>query len=335
MLILSFESSCDETACAVVEMTAEKRRILSGVVASQISIHKLYGGVVPEIASRAHTEAISGITYQALSDAGCALNETDAIAVTNTPGLIGALLVGVNFAKGLAFSANKPLIPVDHIHAHVAANYLAHPDLEPPFTAFVASGGHSSIMKVRGYTDYETIGATRDDAVGEAFDKVARLLGIPYPGGAEMDKLAYEGDPSYVAFPSAAGFDGSLDMSFSGLKTAVINHIHNLEQKGLPIPRADICASLTRTICSSVEKRLGEALDLTGDRKLVIAGGVSANSHLRAGLSAMCEKRGVKLFMPPPGLCGDNGAMVGAQGYYELLAGNTADAALNAYATKR
>ena len=335
MLILSFESSCDETACAIVDMGDGRREILSNKVASQISIHKLYGGVVPEIAGRAHTEAISRLTREAFDGAGVSMSDIGAVAVTNSPGLIGALLVGVNFAKGIASANKKPLVPVDHIRGHVAANYLAHKELEPPFTAFVASGGHTSIINVKGYTDFETIGATRDDAAGEAFDKVARLLGMPYPGGAEMDALANEGDPDAVHFPSAAGFPDTLDFSFSGLKTAVINHIHNLEQKGEPVPRADICASFTKTVCASIVKRLSEALDLTGSDKLVIAGGVSANSHLRRALAGLAEKRRAKLYMPPLSLCGDNGAMIGAQGYYEYLAGNTADSGLNAFATKR
>lgn len=335
MLILSFESSCDETACAIVDMSQDKREILADKIASQISIHKLYGGVVPEIASRAHTEAISGLTYAAFAEAGCTMSDIEAVAVTNRPGLIGALLVGVNYAKGLAFANEKPLVPIDHIRGHIAANYLAHPGLEPPFTAFVASGGHTSIIDVGGYTEFKTIGATRDDAAGEAFDKVARLLGMPYPGGAEMDALAYKGDPDSIKFPSASSFRDTLDMSFSGLKTAVINHIHTLEQKGEPVPAADVCASFTKTVCESIVHRLSEALDASGRDKLVIAGGVTANSHLRRALQQLADKKGVPLYMPPLSLCGDNGAMIGAQGYYEYAAGNTGDSGLNAFATKR
>ena len=335
MLILSFESSCDETSCAVVEMTDGSRKILSNVVASQIPVHKLYGGVVPEIASRAHTEAISPVTREALEGAGVAMSDVDAVAVTNEPGLIGALLVGVNFAKGVAFANAKPLVPVNHIRGHVAANYLAYPELSPPFTALVASGGHTSIMRVRDYVDYETIGAARDDAIGEAFDKVARLLGMPYPGGAEMDALAREGDPRAVDFPSPVNFGDTLDFSFSGLKTAVINYLHNAEQKGEEIDRAGVCASFTRTVCEAVAKRLGQALDLTGDKTLVLAGGVCANFHLRKRIAELAKKRGVKLYVPPVSLCGDNAAMIGAQGYYEYLAGNRAGTGLNAYATKR
>ena len=335
MLILSFESSCDETSCAVVDISPDGAKILSNAVASQIEVHKLYGGVVPEIASRAHTEAITSVTNEALGAAGVGFADVDAVAVTNEPGLIGALLVGVNFAKGIAYANSKPLVPVNHIRGHVAANYLTDPAPRPPFTAFVASGGHTSIMRVRDYTDYETIGAARDDAIGEAFDKVARLLGMPYPGGAEMDALAAKGDPHAIAFPSPVNFGDTLDFSFSGLKTAVINYLHNAEQKGEEIVRADVCASFTRTVCEAVTKRLGQALDATGDKALVVAGGVAANSHLRAALAELAKKRKVKLYVPPLSLCGDNAAMIGAQGYYEYLVGNLADAGLNAYATKR
>lgn len=335
MLILSFESSCDETSCAVVAMDKDRREALSDIIASQIEVHRLYGGVVPEIASRAHTEAISRITREALDGAGVTMDDIDAVAVTNAPGLIGALLVGVNFAKGIAFANNKPLIPVNHIHGHIAANYLEYPELEPPFTALVASGGHTSIIHVKDYTDFETIGATRDDAIGEAFDKVARLLGLCYPGGAEMDALAKKGNADAISFPSAAIAGDTLDMSFSGLKTAVINYIHNASQKNEEISPEDISASFTKTVCNSVSKRLDAALDMTGSDKLVLAGGVSANSHLRRTLTELAKRRGIKLYMPPLSLCGDNAAMIGAQGYYEYLAGNLADTSLNAFATKR
>ncbi len=335
MLILSFESSCDETSCAVVAMEGGRREALSDIIASQIEVHRLYGGVVPEIASRAHTEAISRITREALDEAKVTMDDIDAVAVTNAPGLIGALLVGVNFAKGIAFANNKPLIPVNHIHGHIAANYLEYPELEPPFTALVASGGHTSIIHVKGYTDFETIGATRDDAIGEAFDKVARLLGLCYPGGAEMDALAKKGNSDAISFPSAAIAGDTLDMSFSGLKTAVINYIHNASQKNEEISPEDISASFTKTVCNSVSKRLDAALDITGSDKLVLAGGVSANSHLRKALTELANRRNIKLYMPPLSLCGDNAAMIGAQGYYEYLAGNLADTSLNAYATKR
>ncbi len=332
MYILSIESSCDETSAAVVSM-GEERKILSNVVASQIELHALYGGVVPEIAGRAHIEAISRITYEALEQAELPLNAVDAVAVTNRPGLIGALLVGVSFAKSLAVSNGLPLVPVHHIRGHIAANYLAHPTLEPPFLALVVSGGHTSLIEVSSYTDFRTVGRTRDDAMGEAFDKVARVMGIPYPGGAVMDRLASEGDPHALLFPSAAIADGSLDFSFSGLKTHVINVLHTLRQRGEPIPKADVAASFTETVISSVIRKLELALEAGRCPALVLAGGVSANSHLRRALTGFAEKKGIPFCCPPLPLCGDNAAMIGAQGYYELLAGHTAGADLNAFAS--
>lgn len=335
MLILGLESSCDETAASVISIDRTDKIILSNLVASQIKVHALYGGVVPEIASRSHVEAISRITYQALEAAEVTLSDIDVIGVTNTPGLIGALLVAVNFAKALAYSNDKPLVAVNHIRGHVAANYFEHQQLEPPFTALVASGGHTSIIRVDSYTDFVTIGRTRDDAIGEAFDKVARVMGLPYPGGKEMDRLASEGDPSYAKFPSGAIHDDSLDFSFSGLKTHIINHLNTLSQKGEDIPRSDIAAAFTKTVCDSVVTKLDLALKQTGHKKLVVAGGVSANSHLRKALSDYCQKHGVELFIPSLSLCGDNGAMIAAQAYYEFLDGNTSGTDLNAYATKR
>lgn len=333
MLILAIESSCDETSAAVCEFNDDSRIIRSNIIASQIETHKLYGGVVPEIASRAHCDAISGITYEALEVAGVTLDDIDAIAVTSNPGLIGALLVGVNFAKALAFANNKPLIPVNHIRGHVAANYFVHADLKPPFLALVASGGHTSLIKVTSYTEFETVGRTRDDAIGEAFDKVGRVMGLPYPGGAEMDRLASIGDSTAVKFPSAAVVGDNLDFSFSGLKTAVINHLHNLEQKGENYSREDIAASFTKAVTTSVVKKLGMACDATGLRDIVTAGGVAANSHLRGALEDFCNKRKLKLYLPPRSLCGDNAAMIAAQGYYEYLTGTRADTSLNAKAT--
>lgn len=335
MLILSFESSCDETSAAVCRFESGEKVILSNIVASQIETHKLYGGVVPEIASRAHCDAISGITYEALETAGVTLKDIDAVAVTNTPGLIGALLVGVSFAKSLAYANNIPLVPVNHIKGHVAANYFVHPDLEPPFLALVASGGHTSLIKVVDFTTFETVGRTRDDAIGEAFDKVGRVMGLPYPGGAEMDRLASIGDPDSIRFPSAAVVGDNLDFSFSGLKTSVINYLHNCEQKGESYSRENVAASFTRTVVGSVIKKLGAAVDMTGLDRIVIAGGVAANSHLRAGLEKFCSKRGLRFYMPPRSLCGDNGAMIAAQGYYEFLAGVRADTSLNAFASGR
>lgn len=335
MLILSFESSCDETAAAVCRFGDGERSILSDIVASQVETHRLYGGVVPEIAGRAHCDAISGITYQALEKAGATLSDIDAVAVANTPGLIGALLVGVSFAKSIACQKNLPLIPVNHIRGHIAANYFVYPDLKPPFLALAASGGHTSLMRAYDYTTFETIGCTRDDAIGEAFDKVGRVMGLPYPGGAEMDRLASLGDPDAIKFPSAAVAGDNFDFSFSGLKTAVINYIHNCEQKGVGYSKEDIAASFTKTVVTSVLKKLGDALDSTGCDTLILAGGVAANSHLRNALDAFTKKRGVRFCVPPRSLCGDNGAMIAAQGYYEYLVGHLADASLNALASGR
>lgn len=337
MLILGIESSCDETAAAVArfEKRADgtlSRELLSDCVASQIAIHRLYGGVVPEIASRAHSEAICSVTSEALEKAGVSIGDIDAVGVTNHPGLIGALLVGTNFAKGLAYANGKPLVAVDHIRGHIAANYYEYPELEPPFLALVVSGGHTSLIHVTSHTEFETIGRTRDDAAGEAFDKVGRVMGLSYPCGADMDRLASEGDAGAFAFPSAAIGDGSLDFSFSGLKTAALNLINSMEQKGQAYRTEDVAASFTRAFTSSVVKRLREALALTGERTLVIAGGVSANSHLRDAVSELCRELDVGLCMPPRKLCGDNGAMIAAQAFYEFKAGAIADIGLNAEA---
>lgn len=330
MKILSFESSCDETAAAVVE---DGRRILSNVVLSQIDIHHRFGGVVPEIASRAHTEAICTVCDKALSDAGLTLDQIDAIGVTNRPGLIGALLVGVNFAKSLAFMNQKPLIPVNHIEGHIAAIYLAHPDLEPPFLALIMSGGHTSLVEVQGYTAFSLIGATRDDAAGEAFDKAARVLGIGYPGGKEMDRLAHLGNEDAIPFPPAAIRDHPFDFTFSGLKTAVINYTHNKKQTGESISPEDLAASFTKAVCTGIASRLENAFHQFPCRKLVLAGGVAANSHIRATAEKVCKKCGATLFLPPLSLCGDNGAMIAAQAYYNYRAGIVAGDDLNAYAT--
>jgi N6-L-threonylcarbamoyladenine synthase len=330
MYILSFESSCDETACAVCEMCDGKREIKSNIIASQVDIHALYGGVVPEIASRAHIEAISRITYEALDVAGVTLKDIDMIAVTNGPGLIGALLVAVNFAKSLAFANNIPLVPVDHIKGHVAANYLTHTELEPPFLALVVSGGHTSFFDVKSYTELEEIASTRDDAAGECFDKIGRVMGLPYPGGHAMDILASKGNKKAITFPSPAIKD-SLDFSFSGLKTAVINYINTKRQKNEELAVEDIAASFTDTVVEAVRSKVGDALKRTGYNKMVMAGGVSANSHLRAGVTEECKKFGAKFYAPTLNLCGDNAAMIGAQGYYEYLKGERADESLNAY----
>ena len=332
MYILGMESSCDETSCAILRAEDGRLEILSNIVASQIETHRLYGGVVPEIASRAHIEAVSGVTREALERAGVTLSDVGAIAVTAFPGLIGALLVGVNFAKSLAFANRIPLVAVNHIKAHVAAAYLTEQTPKPPFLAVVVSGGHTSIFNVRDEIDFEEIGATRDDAAGEAFDKIGRVIGLPYPGGAALDKLAYEGDPHAIKLPSPALGKDTLDFSFSGLKTAALNYINHCNQQEAEIPRADLAASYTEAIVSGVAARAELALAQTGHKMLVLAGGVAANSHLRARLAAVCDARGVRFCVPPLSLCGDNGAMVAAAGYFEYCAGHFAATDLNATA---
>ena len=332
MYILGMESSCDETSASVVEIIDEKPYIRSNIVASQIDIHRLYGGVVPEIASRAHIEAVSRITHEALDTAGITLSDLGAIAVTSSPGLIGALLVGVNFAKSLAFANNIPLVPVDHIKGHVAAAYFASDDLKPPFLALVVSGGHTSIYHIRDYADFLELGTTRDDAAGEAFDKIARVMGMPYPGGAALDKLAYEGDPKAIKFPSPALLGDNLDFSFSGLKTSALNYINSNAQKGIEISYADVAASYTDCVVKGICKKVEDALDKSGAKTFAISGGVAANSHIRAALSHLCEKKGIKFAMPDKSLCGDNGAMIALAGYYEYKKGNFADTYLNASA---
>ena len=330
MNILALESSCDETAAAVVQ---NGRKLLSNCIASQVEEHKLYGGVVPEIASRRHTESISRLTQAALEQAGLSLTEIDAVAVTYAPGLIGALLVGVNFAKSLASAANLPLIPVHHLRSHIAANYLAHPELKPPFLCLVVSGGHSHIIRVEDYTQFTVYGRTRDDAAGECFDKAARAMGMPYPGGIHLDRLAQTGNPHAFMLPHPQVDGCPYDFSFSGLKTAVINLLHTAEQRGEAINTADLAASFQHTVCDVLATHVLAVAAETGDTTVVLAGGVSANSGLRARMDADCRKNGLQLFYPPLSLCGDNAAMVGAQGYYEFSAGHLADASLNAYAT--
>ena len=332
MYILGMESSCDETSAAVVEMGEGIRAIRSNIVASQIDVHRLYGGVVPEIASRAHIEAISRITYEALETAGITVDQLGAVAVTAFPGLIGALLVGVNFAKSMAYARKIPLVAVNHIHGHVAAAYLSNPDLKPPFLALVVSGGHTSIYRVESETEFVEIGATRDDAAGEAFDKIGRVIGLPYPGGAALDKLAYEGDPKSIVFPSPALSGDTLDFSFSGIKTAALNYLNGMEQKGLPIDRADVAAAYTDRIVKAITQKAGQALEQSGMKTMVLAGGVAANSHLRSSLERLCKERGVRLAMPERALCGDNGAMIAAAGYFQYQIGNFADTSLNASA---
>lgn len=331
MKILAIESSCDETAVAVVE---DGRKILSDCIASQVETHRIYGGVVPEIASRKHIEAIYGLADEALKIAGIERKDIDAVAVTYAPGLIGAVLVGVNFAKAAAYTLGVPLIPVHHIRGHIAANYLAYPDLEPPFLCLVVSGGHTLIVHVKDYTEMEILGGTRDDAAGECFDKVARLLDMPYPGGAALDKAAQTGDGKKYPLPRPKPDGNPLDLSFSGLKTAAINLIHHAEQTGEELDVPSLCASYAAAVSDMLVPRTMQALKLTGCKTLAVAGGVAANSRIRGDFEKECEKAGVRLCLPPLRLCGDNGAMIGAQGYYEYLAGNTADQTLNAYATK-
>lgn len=330
MKILAIESSCDETAAAVVE---DGRKVISSVVASQVEEHKLYGGVVPEIASRRHAEAIVPVVKNSLEQAEITLKEIDAIAVTYAPGLIGALLVGVNFAKGLSLSTGLPLVPTHHLRSHIASNYISNPDLKPPFLCLVVSGGHSHIVMVEDYTKMRIIGKTRDDAAGEAFDKAARTMGMPYPGGIALDKVAENGDPFAFKLPRPTVSGSQYDFSFSGLKTAVINLIHNSAQKGIELNKADVCASFRYAVVDCLKTNfLKAAEDLKVD-KLVIAGGVSANRLLRSSLQEECDKHGLAFYMPEKSLCGDNAAMVGSQGYYEFLSGNIASTDLNAFAT--
>lgn len=356
MNILAFESSCDETSAAIVCREGERFTVKSNIIASQVETHKLYGGVVPEIASRAHIEAISSITYEALKVAGMTMDDIDAVAVTANPGLIGALLVGVNFAKALAIANGKPLIPVDHIKGHIATCYL---DKDgnvptPPFLALTVSGGHTGIYLVEDYDRITLVGSTRDDAIGESFDKIGRIIGIPYPAGKGFDALSKEGFSEVVGecddylgrykksaeyksgeftLPSPAVKDESLDFSFSGLKTAAINLLHRYEQLGRELPRARFAARYTFEAVEAVAKKMGMAIDRYGVKEIALCGGVAANSHLRHRLTTLVEEKGVTLFTPPVALCGDNGAMIGAQGYYEYLRGNLADSSLNASAS--
>ena len=331
MNILAVESSCDETAVAVVR---DGRQILTDCIASQVDLHRLYGGVVPEIASRKHIEAIYGLADQALERSGLTRQQIDAVAVTYAPGLIGAVLVGVNFAKAAAFAMNKPLIPVHHIRGHIAANYLAYPALEPPFLCLVVSGGHTMIVEVKDYTEMSILGTSLDDAAGECFDKVARVLGMPYPGGAALDRAAQQGDETRYALPRSKPGENPYNMSFSGLKTAALNLIHHAEQVEEPLDIPSLCASFSAAVSDTLVPRMVLAMEQTGYRKIAVAGGVAANSRIRRDILAAAEALGAQVFMPPLSLCGDNGAMIGAQAYYEYLAGNVADMSLNAYATK-
>lgn len=330
MKILAIESSCDETACAVVE---DGRKVLSNIVATQIAEHRLYGGVVPEIASRRHSENIYQVVSAALEEAKLELSDIDAIAVTYAPGLIGALLVGISFAKGLAMASGKPLIPVHHIAGHIATNYISHPDLKPPYLCLVVSGGHSHIVEVLDYTKYHVIGRTRDDAAGECFDKAARTLGYEYPGGKFIDNAAKVGNPNNYTLPHPKVTGSEYDFSFSGLKTAVINLVHNAEQKGVEIVPEDIAATFQKTISEILVDKTIKAAEDFGYKKIAVAGGVSANSGVRGLMEKRCTEKGFELFMPELVYCGDNAAMIGCQGYFDYLAGKRADESLNGIPT--
>ena len=330
LIILAFESSCDETAAAVVQ---DGRTVLSSVIASSADMHAIYGGVVPEIASRQHVEAIVGLADEALRQAGISKQDIDAVAVTYAPGLIGALLVGVSFAKSVAYGLGVPLIPVHHVRGHIAANYIAHPDLEPPFLCLCVSGGTTALVDVQDYTHFQVMGGTRDDAAGECFDKIARVLGLGYPGGGPMDRMSQGGDDQAFHVPIGHVADHPLDMSFSGLKTAVLNTIHNAGPKGEELDLHDLAASFAAAVSDSLVPRVMEADRMLGYHKIATAGGVAANSRIRADLTRACQQAGTRLWMPPLSLCGDNAAMIGCQGYYEYQAGNTAGWNLNAKAS--
>ncbi len=328
MKILAIESSCDETSAAVVE----GREVLSNIISTQIAEHRIYGGVVPEIASRRHTEAISHVCDEAVLQAGIKYSDIDAVAVTFAPGLIGALLVGVNFAKGLALSLGVPLIPVHHLRSHIAANYLAHKELEPPFLCLLVSGGNTVIAEVTDYTKFNILGQTTDDAAGECFDKTARSMGLEYPGGVTLDKIATEADLKKYPLPFPKSL-GEYDFSFSGLKTAVINLVHNASQKGEEIDIPTLSATVRQRVCDMLISNTFKAAENLGYKKIAIAGGVSANSELRRRMEEECAKRNLSLYFPPLKYCGDNAAMVGAQAYYEYLDGNISNSSLNATAT--
>ena len=331
MLILSVESTCDETAVAITE---NGRKVLTDQIFSQADLHAVYGGVVPEIASRSHVEVISHLADRAILEAGIRKSDLDAIAVSYAPGLIGAVLVGVNFAKSAALALGIPLIPVHHIRGHIAANYIAYPELEPPFLCLAISGGNTMLVDVRDYTDMRILGQTRDDAAGECFDKSARVLGLPYPGGAPIDRLAKQGRDDAYALPHPYVGDNPYDMSFSGLKTAVINIAHHAEQTGEPLDGPGLAASLCRAVSEALVPRTMAAAAELGYGKIAVAGGVAANSRIRTDFQAAAEKAGERLYIPPLKLCGDNAAMIGCQGYYEFLAGHTAGPDLNAYANR-
>ncbi len=329
MLILSIESSCDETSAAVTR----ERDVLSNIISTQIDEHRIYGGVVPEIASRRHCENIAAVVKEAVESAGVTFSDIDAVAVTAYPGLIGALLTGVNFAKGLSLSLSKPLIAVHHLRSHIAANYITHKDLKPPFLCLVVSGGNTVLCDVKDYTDFSVIGRTLDDAAGECFDKSARAMGLAYPGGVTLDKIATVADEKKYPLPTPKISGDPCDFSFSGLKTAVINLLHNLKQKGEEPDVPVLCATLRKKVCDILISKTLAAMESTDYNKLVLAGGVSANSELRSRMEEECKKRGYEFYTPELKFCGDNAAMVGAQAFYEFKSGNLAEISLNAAAT--
>lgn len=331
MIILAVESSCDETAVALVQ---DGRKVLADCIASSVEMHKIYGGVVPEIASRKHIEVIVQLAEQALKQAGRTRQDIDAVAVTYAPGLIGAVLVGVSFAKSVAYALGVPLIPVHHVRGHIAANYIAHSSLEPPFVCLCVSGGTSLIVDVKGYTDMAILGGTRDDAAGECFDKIARVMGLGYPGGAPLDKAAQSGDDKAFSLPRVHIPEAPLDLSFSGLKTAMLNLIHKAQQKGEALPVSDLAASFSAAVSDELVPRTIAAAHQTGYGKVAVVGGVAANSRIRRDLEAACKEQGISLYMPPLKLCGDNGSMIGSQGYYEYLAGTRGGWDLNGYANR-
>ena len=327
VLILAIESSCDETAAAVVR---NGREVLSNIISSQIEIHKLYGGVVPEIASRKHIEKINQVIEEALEEANVTLDDIDAIGVTYGPGLVGALLVGVAAAKAIAYAKKIPLVGVHHIEGHISANYIENKELEPPFACLVVSGGHTHLVRVKDYGEYEILGRTRDDAAGEAFDKVARAIGLGYPGGPKIEKLAKEGNPDAIAFPRAHIADSQYDFSFSGLKSAVLNYINGCKMKGETFDPADLAASFQKAVVEVLVGNSMRAAEKLGMKKFAIAGGVASNSALRKAMEEACEKRGMKFYRPSPIYCTDNAAMIGAAAYYEYLAGTRSGWDLNA-----
>lgn len=326
---LAIESSCDETSIAIVK---NGREVLSEVTDSQVPIHTKFGGVVPEIASRNHISNINYVYEKALVDANMKIADIDFISVSNRPGLVGALLVGVSFAKALAFATDKPIVGVHHIRGHICANFIAHKELEPPFICLIISGGHSHIVKVDDYTKFTVLAKTRDDAAGEAFDKVARCLDLGYPGGPKIDKLATEGNPNAIDFPKAK-FENSLDFSFSGIKSAVLNYMNTMKMKNLQVNKADVAASFQKSVVDILSENLIKASDVYGIDEIAIAGGVSANSALRENIEKLAQENGKKFYYPPLSLCTDNGAMIGSSGYFEYLAGNVSDMSMNAYAT--